>query len=196
MARILVIGGYGAFGSRVAERLARDGCHELVIAGRSASRAAAAAAALVAHCPAARITSAVCDATRATAAEIAALAPRVVVNASGPFQAQDYALARACIASGAHYIDIADARAFVTGIVALDASARSAGVSVISGASTVPGLSSAVVAAHRDRFTRLETIDIGVSPGNHFDPGLATTQSILGYVDESELIHRDNLVLL
>ena len=182
MARILVIGGYGAFGSRVAERLARDGCHELVIAGRSASRAADAAAALVAHFPAAKITSAVCDATRATAAEIAALAPRVVVNASGPFQAQDYALARACIASGSHYIDLADARGFVTGIAALDTAAKSAGVSVISGASTVPGLSSAVVAAYRDVFARLETIDIGVSPGNHFDPGLATTQSILGYV--------------
>ena len=182
MARILVIGGYGAFGSRVAERLARDGRHEIVIAGRTASRAAGAATTLAARCPNATITSAVCDAMSAAAADIAALAPRVVINASGPFQAQDYALARACIGSGSHYIDLADARAFVAGIGALDTAAKSAGVSVISGASTVPGLSSAVVAAYRDAFARLETIDIGVSPGNHFDPGLATTQSILGYV--------------
>ena len=69
----------------------------------------------------------------------------ILINATGPYQAQDYRLARTCIAAGVHYLDLADAREFVTGIVDLDAEARHAGVLVVSGASTVPGLSAAVV---------------------------------------------------
>ena len=106
----------------------------------------------------------------------------MLINASGPFQAQSYGLARACIRAGCHYIDLADARAFVTGITQLDREARAAGVSVISGASSVPGLSSAVIEAYAGELATLDAVDIGISPGNSFDPGLATTASILGAV--------------
>ena len=50
--------------------------------------------------------------------------PAVLINATGPYQRQDYRLARACIAAGVHYLDLADARDFVPGIAALDAEAR------------------------------------------------------------------------
>ena len=49
--------------------------------------------------------------------------------------------------AGVHYVDLADARGFVAGIGALDEEARQAGVLVVSGASTVPALSAAVVDA-------------------------------------------------
>jgi NAD(P)-dependent dehydrogenase (short-subunit alcohol dehydrogenase family) len=38
--RVLVIGGYGGFGARVSERLARAG-HEVLVAGRDGAKAAA-----------------------------------------------------------------------------------------------------------------------------------------------------------
>ena len=106
--------------------------------------------------------------------------PNILINATGPYQEQDYSLARACIAAGVHYLDLADARAFVTGITALDAEARAAGVLVVSGASTVPGLSGAVVDAYAPEFASLQTVSTIISPGNSFDPGIATTRSILG----------------
>jgi saccharopine dehydrogenase-like NADP-dependent oxidoreductase len=106
----------------------------------------------------------------------------VLINASGPFQAQSYDLARAAIAAGCHYIDLADDRAFVTGISVLDAEARAAGVCVVSGASSVPGLSSAVVQHFASEFAQLDAVEIGISPGNSFDPGSATTASILSHV--------------
>ena len=53
----------------------------------------------------------------------------------GPYQGQDYRLARPASPRGVHYVDLADARAFVTGIAALDEAARRAGVLVVSGAS-------------------------------------------------------------
>ena len=85
------------------------------------------------------------DATSATAPRPATLAATVLINASGPFQQQDYRLARACIAAGCHYIDLADARAFVTGIGVARRAKPARRVSVVSGASSVPGLSSAAV---------------------------------------------------
>ncbi len=178
MTRILIIGGYGAFGAHAAERLAREPSLEITIAGRSPDKAAAHAKALTRTAKAA-VTHARVDATTATSEQIAALGPKVVINASGPFQDQEYQLARACIGAGCHYVDLADARAFVTGITRLDAQARAANVAVISGASSVPGLSSAVVQKFAGEFEHLDAIEIGISPGNRFDPGVATVASIL-----------------
>lgn len=181
MTRIIVVGGYGVFGSRLAERLACESDLEVVIAGRSEAKARAAAAAL-APTATARVTAAAVDAGTIETAALSRLAPVVVVNAAGPFQSQDYHLAEACIAARVHYVDLADARRFVTGITALDGAAKSAGVAVISGASSVPGLSSAVIRDLAASFARIHAIDIAISPGNSFDPGVATIASILSWV--------------
>ncbi len=181
MTRILIVGGYGAFGARAAERLARTPGLEIIVAGRSAGKAAAFVAEL-ARTAKASLSHATLDATTATANALAALRPKVVINASGPFQTQDYGLARAAIGAGSHYVDLADAHTFVTGITALDPEAKAAGVAVISGASSVPGLSSVVVAQYAREFESLESVEIGISPGNSFDPGVATAASILSQV--------------
>lgn len=178
MRRVLIVGGYGAFGARAAERLAREPGCEIVIAGRSADKGRVHAEALAPRARA-RIRHAVLDATAATAEALQALAPNVVINASGPFQQQDYTLARACIAAGCHYVDLADARTFVTGIGALDGKAKAAGVSIISGASSVPGLSSAAVRSMAEDLPRLDEVHVGISPGNSFDPGIATATAII-----------------
>jgi saccharopine dehydrogenase-like NADP-dependent oxidoreductase len=181
MGRILVIGGYGAFGARVSERLAREPSLDVIIAGRREDAARNAAREL-SRSAQARVSHAAFNAATATSDGLSAFGAGVVINASGPFQAQSYDLARACIAARCHYVDLADARAFANGITVLDGDARAAGVSVISGASSVPGLSTAVVRQFAGAFQDLEAIEIGISPGNSFDPGLATTASILGAV--------------
>src|SRR5690606_15182262 len=76
----------------------------------------------------------------------------------------DYAVARAALACGMHYIDLADGRAFVAGFDALDAQARPAQRLAITGASSVPGLSAAVVAAYLPRFSRLDAVEAAISP--------------------------------
>jgi len=179
MHRVLLLGGYGVFGGRIAERLARERDVELILAGRSGERASALAA-VIAQSSRAKVTPARLDAMELETEALAALRAEVVINASGPYQWQDYRLARAAIAAGAHYIDLADARAFVTGIGVLDREARAAGVLVVSGASTLPALSAAVIDEYAPRFQSLKAANIVIAPGNSFDPGLATTQSILG----------------
>jgi saccharopine dehydrogenase-like NADP-dependent oxidoreductase len=179
MPRIVVLGGYGAFGARVCERLAGEAGLELIVAGRSLGRAKAFAAALAPKVGA-RLAPAAMDAETITASELRQIQPLLLINASGPFQVQDYRVERACIDAGVHYADLADARDFVTGIGVLDAAARQAGVLVASGASTVPAISAAVVDELAPQFAALESVAIVVAPGNSFDPGMATTRSILG----------------
>jgi len=158
--RVVVIGGGGVFGRHVAGLLRRDAAIETVVVGREA---------LDIHAP---------ELPR----RLAALAPDAVVHCAGPFQQHDYRVADACIACGAHYCDLADARGFVTGIGTLHERAVARDRLVVSGASSVPGLSSAVVESVRNRFTRIDTIDVGISPGNRAPRGDATVASILSGV--------------
>ena len=73
------------------------------------------------------------------------LGVELLIHTAGPFQQQDYAVAKAD-AAAAHYIDLADGRRFVSDFpAAMDAACLTAGRTGISGASTVPALSSAVV---------------------------------------------------
>jgi hypothetical protein len=115
------------------------------------------------------------------AARLQALRVDAVIHTSGPFQGQRYDVARACIEAGAHYIDLADGRAFVAGIAELDAAARTKGVLVASGASTLPAVSSAVIDEHLAHFSRLDSIDISIAPGQRTPRGVATLEAVLSY---------------
>lgn len=178
MKRVLIIGGYGNFGSFITKRLAREDDLQLIIAGRSPDKAEKLAREVDAvHKPefaALDIQSGLTDA-------LAAIKPDIVIHTSGPFQAQGYDVAKACIAQGCHYIDLADGREFVDGIAALDAQAKAKGVLVISGASSVPCLTSALVEHYRGEFEKLETLDYGITTAQKTARGLATTAAILSY---------------
>lgn len=180
---ILVVGGAGAFGARIAELLSRDPTIDVVLAGRRLAPLELQAASLAAA-TGRPVRAVALDANRVSARDIATLGVHVVINASGPFQAGSYDLTKAAIGAGCHSIDLADARRFVTGFRHLDAAAREARVLAVSGASSVPGLSSAVISHHAPAFANIEDIDIAISPGNAFDPGVATVSSVLGGVGQ------------
>lgn len=174
MSKILILGGYGNFGGRIARALAK---HRVptIIAGRSESKARALAGELGAD-------AAAFDVGTLLGARLDELKPKVVVNTAGPFQGANDDVAKACIARGVHYIDLADGRDFVVGISRLDAAARAASVAVISGASTVPGLSSAVLDACKGQFSHIDSLTFGIAPGQQAERGLATTKGIMSYV--------------
>lgn len=174
---VLILGGYGNFGKRIAEGLVRKRVR-VVIAGRSLDKAQA----LASQLPEGLAEAVRCDVVRPLDDTLKEVRPGVVVNTCGPFQMRDYAVAKCCIRNGAHYIDLADGRKFVTGINALDRAARKAGIAVVAGASTVPGLSSAVIEHFRDEFTKIANLTFGISPGQKAERGLATTEAILSYV--------------
>lgn len=179
VARVLVIGGYGNFGSYIAGSLAGDASIQLLIAGRSAEKARAFAASLgAAHAPEGHALDIDAD----LAESLARVGPDVVVHTTGPFQTQDHRVARACIAQGCHYLDLADARDFVATIDRLDDEARGRDVLVVSGASSVPCLTAAVIDAYLPAFARLDSVDYGISAAQQTNRGLATASAVLSYV--------------
>ena len=181
--RILIIGAYGQFGRRIACELARHESMCVLVAGRSLESAEELASALRHGGAAAQVMPTTLDVEASSLAfNLARLEPDLVIHAAGPFQQRDYRVAEAALACGAHYIDLADGREFVAGIDRLDAAARARQRWVISGASSVPGLSAAVVEAHRSGFAQLQWVESAICPGNRTARGLATTQAILGYV--------------
>ena len=173
---VLILGGYGNFGKRIAEALVNADI-QVVIAGRHEDKARALARQLGHHAGFRAF-----DVHTGLNDRLAQDRPAVVINTCGPFQGSDYQIAQTCISHGIHYVDLADGRDFVTGIDTLDDAARQAGISVVSGASTVPTLSAAVLNEYAPCFQRLTRVRYGISPGQQAERGLATTQGIMTYV--------------
>ena len=188
---VMVLGGYGNFGKRIVENLASIQNITIYIAGRSASKAQACIDSLQPQTQA-TLKSFIIDIYADEFEEqLLKLSPNIVVHTSGPFQGQDYHVPKACIRAGAHYIDLADDRHFVCDIVELDALAKQEGVLVVSGASSVPGVSSAVITHAKNLFTTIDSIDIAIAPGNKAERGEATLRGILSYTGHPLKVFRN-----
>jgi saccharopine dehydrogenase-like NADP-dependent oxidoreductase len=177
LTRVLIIGGYGNFGRFISKRLAQDDSLRIIIAGRTIAKAQALAEEINAEAE-------LVDINNGLPARLQKIKPDIVIHTSGPFQSQGYDVAKACIDCGAHYIDLADGREFVSGISALDVKAKQAGVAGVSGASSVPCLTSALVDHYKGEFETLETLDYGISTAQKTARGVATTAAILRYTGQ------------
>src|SRR3546814_2872492 len=67
-------------------------------------------------------------------------------------------------------------------------------VLVVSGASSVPCLTAAVIDAYLPAFARLDAVDYGISAAQHTNRGLATTSAVLSYVGKSMTMLRDGVI--
>ena len=183
--KILILGGYGAFGGRLAQLLAHDGL-DLIIAGRDLGKATA-------FCAAHRIGRPL-QADRATiVATLHQQRPDILVDASGPFQAygaDPYAVVLACIANGTHYLDFADGADFVAGIAAHDTAAKQAGIAALTGVSSFPVLTAAVLAEMSTTMT-IRHVTGGIAPSPHAGVGPNVLRAVLGYAGEPVAMIRD-----
>jgi NAD(P)-dependent dehydrogenase (short-subunit alcohol dehydrogenase family) len=182
---VLVIGGYGNFGQRICRALAREPGIEVIVAGRDSARAQTLAASLGGAARGVRGLS--LDLSSATlAAQIASLQAAVVIHTAGPFQQQAYGVARATAQAGAHYIDLADGRRFVCDFAkAVGPAFEAAGRTAITGASSVPGLSSSVVDHLTAGWQRIDSIDTCIAPAQTAPRGVATLEGVLSYCGQA-----------
>ncbi|WP_158813778.1 SDR family oxidoreductase [Methylocapsa sp. S129] len=189
--KILILGGYGVFGGRLAQLLATDRRVTLILAGRSLDKARTFSDSLPAGAP--RIALAF-DRDGDVDAQLASIKPDVVVDASGPFQAYSgdiYKLVRAAIALGADYMDLADSSEFVAGIGAFDAAARAKGVYALGGVSSFPVLTAAVVRRLAEGLARVETIQAGIAPSPFARVGPNVIRAIASYAGQAVTLTRD-----
>jgi len=177
--KILIIGGYGRFGGNLAKLLSDCTDIHFYIAGRNLKKA-----------------EEFCDAYMGPAsAEPKVLdrnnvepflkkeKPDLVVDASGPFQIYGktpYHVAQACIEAGIDYFDLADSADFVENIGQLNEKAIAQNTTVLSGVSTCPALSGAVIKALAQD-TRVTNITIGIAPSPQAELGLSVIKAILSY---------------
>ncbi len=177
--KILILGGYGVFGGRLAELLADIPSLELLICGRSAVKASA-------FCEqffgAARIKPLLLD-RKDIAAALVIHKPDIVVDASGPFQNYGdtpYVVVQACIDAQINYLDFADAADFVFGISQFDQAAKTAGIYALAGMSSFPVLTAAVLREMAKEMT-IVSVTGGIAPSAYAGIGLNVMRAVIGY---------------
>ena len=187
--KILILGGYGVFGGRLAELLSDIAELELLICGRNLSRAQAFCAAYQGQAKVRAVQLDRADIRQ----QLDMVRPDLVVDASGPFQAygvNPYSVIEACIATGTHYLDFADAADFVFGVSRFDAEAKAAGVCVLSGVSSFPVLTAAVV-RRLARDMDVISVEGGIAPSPYAGIGLNVMRAVVGYAGSPVALTRD-----
>jgi saccharopine dehydrogenase-like NADP-dependent oxidoreductase len=185
---IVILGGYGNFGARIARALALDANLNLIVAGRNLSAATKFAESLSAN-----VTGALLDVSSSDLAQqLQQLNAGLVIHTAGPFQGQQWQVPQAVAAASAHYIDLADGRRWVCDFpAALHTTFAERNLVAITGASTVPALSSAVVDDLSQQLSSIEGIHICIAPAQQAPRGVATLQSVLSYCGEPIQVWRN-----
>jgi len=190
--KILIIGGYGVFGGRLVELLSDIIDIELIICGRNLSKAQEFCTAFKGQ---ASIRALQLDRNDITSV-ICSERPKIVVDASGPFQAYGsdcYGVIKSCIAESVHYLDFADAADFVYGVSQFNDEAKAAGVFVLSGVSSFPVLTAAVL---RDMALTMDIVTVqgGIAPSVYAGVGVNVMRAVLSYAGEPVTLQRNGVV--
>jgi len=181
---VLLIGASGVFGSRLAERLALEPGIALTLAGRRREPLEAVRK---------RIGGGAIRLIDRDWVEPRDLAGYdLVIDAAGPFQGSGARLVEAAIDAGIDYLDLADGRDWVVRFSErFYAAARDADVTLVTGASSIPALSHAVLDGLIVGWTQVEAIRIGIFPGNRAPRGLSVVEAILSYAGKPVRVWRD-----
>lgn len=161
-ARVLLIGGRGRFGSELASRLSGV---DLVLASRSGPFT----------------LDRERDSEDALVSKFSGFTH--VIDVAGPFQGvPDFRVARASIRAKCNYIDICDSVEFLLAFSELNDLALQNGVFALTGASTTPAITAAVVRTFG--FTRVDTIDTSIHATGG-PAGLSVMRAVLSYCGKS-----------
>jgi saccharopine dehydrogenase-like NADP-dependent oxidoreductase len=181
MMKVMLLGAYGNFGKRIARGLSGHPQIELVLAGRDPHRLQDLFSQVGGernHIHTLRVDTELDDIPQILIDQQIGL----VIHTAGPFQEQGYQVARAAASAGAHYIDLADGRDFVSFFAdALNGTFVQANRVAVTGASSVPALSSTVINYLTQGWKQIETIDVCIAPAQQSPRGLATLAGVLNY---------------
>jgi hypothetical protein len=178
MKSVLIIGGYGTFGSHVSKALAERGI-SVVVAGRDCQKAKEFARALGSD------HREVClDLRQRQAIAYALREQPVVVNCAGPFRHFDSTLLEACLEAGCHYADIADDRHYCALVRQHDERFNGSKLAAVYGCSSLPGISGALGLELQERMRQRRdgtpsACRVTLFIGNDNPKGLAAVASLV-----------------
>jgi hypothetical protein len=189
--KILIIGGYGTFGGRLAQLLADDDRLTLLIAGRSKKKAEDFCKQLPSKANKIPLTF---DRDGDVETQIKDISPTLVVDATGPFQIygeDPYRVVKACIANGIDYVDLADGTDFVKNVSQFNEEAKAKNIFILSGVSSLPVLSAAVIRRLSRDSLKIHSIKAGIAPSPYAGVGLNVIRAISSYAGKRLQLVRD-----
>lgn len=194
---VLIVGGYGTFGGRLVHLLQNEPRLRIIVGGRSLARATA-------YCSTqtnarALLVPTAFDRDGDLKQQLYTLLPDVVVDASGPFQAygaEPYRLVQACIRRRTPYLDLADGSDFVDGIRKFNADAIAADVFALSGVSSFPVLTAAVVRQLSVDMVQVHEICGGIAPSPYAGVGANVIRAIASYAGQPVSLMRDGRIVI
>lgn len=173
--KIVVLGGYGAMGSRICTAIARIPYVECVIAGRNPRRARRLAKSVTASTL--RI-----DAEDEVALQKNLAGAFLVIDTAGPFQQRSIAVAQYCASHGIHYIDVADDRQYINDVQQLNATAKRNQCLLVTGAASLPALAAVLVESLAGYYDKIDEIHTAAVAGNQAPVGRASARSLLNKI--------------
>lgn len=179
--KVLILGATGTLGKKIAKGLVEKNI-AIIITGRNEEKLLILKKQLSKVAAHFSIDVACFDFKSKLSQELLRWRPLLVINATGPYQTADFAAAVNCVLLGINYIDLANAREYVNEFSALEEEAVKKHCVAITGASTLPCLSSAVLNYYKDEFKTIDSLIYGISLGQKTERGLATLKSILSQV--------------
>ncbi len=190
--RVLLIGGTGVFGERLAQHLCPVSGIDLIVTSRNELKAKQLAARLVQAYPFASVSAIQLDHRHNLKSRLDEVKPFIVVDCSGPFQSIDYSVASTVLQAGAHIIDLADARDYLKDYAdALDETAKRHAAVGLAGASSTPALSASAARALCRDWQRIDGIDICITPGGKSEVGRAVISAIMSYAGREIPVWRE-----
>ncbi|OKH18785.1 saccharopine dehydrogenase family protein [[Limnothrix rosea] IAM M-220] len=151
--KILILGGTGQIGQRVAADLLEQGSMAITVTGRHA----------VSHpsCLARENVSFLrLDLDWQDKLQQAIAEHDLVIHCAGPFHRRDGRVLKACIAEGKNYIDVSDHRCLYEKIKPLTIEVEKAGITAICNAGVFPGISNSMVRLGVEQLDQPEKIEL------------------------------------
>lgn len=186
--KVVVLGAAGAVAGEVARQLAaRHGEVEIVLADRDLAGATKLAEEIAA------IAVQVDASDPASLAQVVAGAG-LVVNGVGPFHRFGLTVARACVEAGAHYVDVCDEYDVAADMLAdaeLEAKAKAAGVTVLTGMGSAPGVTNLAAKWAADRLDEAHSAEVVLAVPYVVDLGTTINDHMLHSMSGEVLQHLD-----
>ena len=189
---VLIIGGYGFFGGKLSELLAHEAGLHIIIAGRNLQKAQAA-------CDKygnarARFSALRFDRNEYPSSQLEDQNLDLIIDVSGPFQTygeRPYAVIDYALEVGIHYLDIADGAEFVEGVSQFDSQAKTKKLTILSGVSTYPVLTSCAVDRLALDLDDITHVRAGIAPSPHNDMGRSVVDAISSYAGKPFPVLKD-----
>ena len=153
--QVLILGGSGRIGSKVAADLIAHTTVDITIVGRNVTTGAEVSRQL-----GERVKFRAIDLSAISELEKAISQSDLVIHCAGPFHYRDASVLQLCIAQGVNYLDVSDHPSFAKKALAYRSSAESAGVTAVINTGIFPGISNSMVRRDVEQLDHAERIHL------------------------------------